>query len=182
MSLERVGDTYQGAAYPFSYRDAEPGAETFEGPISCAVAPDGDLYVGSLRDSGWGGGQNIGALVRMRPNGDLPAGIAEVRAAPDGFTIHFARPVDRQAAGDVRSYAISSYRRIPTPAYGGPDADREPARIETIEVSADGRQARLKLAALRTGFVYEFRLKNLAPAGDTFFPAEAHYTLREVPR
>lgn len=181
MSLERVGDVYQGAVYPLSLELA-PGEETFEGPISCGIAPDGDLYVGNLRDSGWGGGQNTGSLVRLRPNGELPAGIAEVRAAADGFTIHFARPVDRQAAGDLRNYAVSSYRRIPTPAYGGPDADREPARIKTIEVSADGRQARLKLTALRTGFVYEFRLKNLAPAGEMFFPAEAHYTLQEIVR
>ncbi|HEY5311214.1 MAG TPA: hypothetical protein VIK18_01800, partial [Pirellulales bacterium] len=80
MSLERIGDTYQGAVYPLSRPPAE-GEETFEGPVVCAVAPDGDLYIGNLRDSAWGGGQNTGSIVRLRPEGSLPPGIAEVRAA-----------------------------------------------------------------------------------------------------
>ncbi|HVW36678.1 MAG TPA: hypothetical protein VHB99_05215, partial [Pirellulales bacterium] len=180
MSLERVGDTYQGAIYPFSIEPA-PGAETFEGPITAAVAPDGDVYIGNLRDSGWGGGQNTGSIVRLQPRGELPPGIAAVHATHDGFAIDFAQPVDASAAADVQNYAISSYRRIPTPAYGGPDADRENERIEEVVVSPDHRQATLKLARLRPGFVYEFRLKQLAPTGLTFFPAEAYYTLRRVP-
>jgi len=39
----------------------------------------------------------------------------------------------------------------------------------------------LRLAELRPGFVYEFRPKNLS-TDDTFHPAEAHYTLRVVPK
>jgi hypothetical protein len=35
---------------------------------------------------------------------------------------------------------------------------------------------------MRPGFVYELRLKNLAPGGGDFHPAEAHYTLRVVPK
>lgn len=180
MSLERIGDTYQGAIYPFSAEPA-PGAETFEGPITAAVAPDGDIYIGNLRDSGWGGGQNTGSIVRLQPRGELPPGIAAVHAAHDGFAIDFTQPVDAAAATEVQNYAVSSYRRIPTPAYGGPDADRENERIEEVVVSPDARRATLKLARLRPGFVYEFRLKQLAPTGLTFFPAEAYYTLRRVP-
>ena len=180
MSLERVGDTYQGAAYPLSIEPAA-GAETFEGPIVAAVAPDGDVYVGNLRDSGWGGGQNTGSIVRLRPRGELPPGIAAVRATPEGFAIDFAQPVEAEAAADARNYAVSSYRRIATPAYGGPDLDREIERVEQVALSPDARRATLKLARLRPGFVYELRLKQLAPAGQTFFPAEAYYTLRKIP-
>ena len=32
----------------------------------CAVSPRGDLYVGGIRDSGWGGANNIGEIVRLR--------------------------------------------------------------------------------------------------------------------
>jgi hypothetical protein len=180
MSLERVGDTYQGAAYPFSIEPAE-GGETFEGPVVCAVAPDGDVYIGNVRDSGWGGGHNTGSIVRLRPAGKLPLGIAEVRAKRDGFTIDFTRPVDRAAAGQAKHYAISSYRRIATAAYGAADIDRESERIESLEVSPNGLRVTLRLARLRPGFVYEFRLSHLAPASEMFFPAEAHYTLRRVP-
>jgi len=180
MSLQRVGDDDQGAVYPFSI-EPEEGQETFEGPVVCAVAPNGDIYIGNLRDSGWGGGHNTGSIVRLRRTGDLPLGIAEVRATSDGFTIDFTQPVDRAAAEQVRHYAISSYRRIATSAYGSPDIDREAEMIDSLEVAADGLRATLRLARLRPGFVYEFRLSHLGPANEIFFPGEAHYTLRQVP-
>jgi hypothetical protein len=180
MSLEKVGDTYQGAAYPFSLEPAA-GEPTFEGPVVCAVSPIGDLYVGNLRDSGWGGGQNTGSIVRVRRSGKLPVGIAEVRARHDGFIIDFTAPVDRSRAADPASYAITSYRRITTPAYGGPDVERESESITAVDLSPDGRLATLHLKRMRAGFVYELQVKNLAGDGQPFYPAEAHYSLRTFP-
>jgi len=180
MSLQRVDDGYQGAAYPFSVEPAE-GQATFEGPVVCAVAPNGDIYIGNLRDSGWGGGHNTGSIVRLRSAGEVPLGIAEVRATSEGFTIDFTRPVDRPAAAQAKHYSISSYRRIATSAYGSPDVDHEAERIESLEVAADGLRVTLRLARLRPGFIYEFRLSHLGPPNAFFFPAEAHYTLRQVP-
>jgi cytochrome c551/c552 len=181
MSLERIGDTYQGAVYPLSRPPAE-GEETFEGPVVCAVAPDGDLYIGNLRDSAWGGGQNTGSIVRLRPEGPLPPGIAEVRAAHDGFSIHFTQPLERAAAADTAHYSVVSYRRLPTPAYGGLDADTKTARVRSVAVSDDGLSARLVLDEMRPGFVYEIRLTGLDSGGQPMFPAEAYYTLRQVPK
>lgn len=179
MSLQRVDDGYQGAVYPFSVEPPE-GGEPLEGPIVCAVAPDGDVYVGNIRDSGWGGGANTGSLVRLRPTGDLPPGIAEVRARRDGFTIDFTAPVDAARAGLASNYALESYRKIATPDYGGPDVDRRAEEVRAVEVSANARRATLRLAEMRPGFVYELRVRRLAPAGTPFFPAEAHYTLRRA--
>ncbi len=73
MTLERVAGEYQGAVYPFS---REPMGEepTFEGPLVCQVAPDGDLYLGSIRDSGWGAGSNTGSLVRLRRKHEFAPG------------------------------------------------------------------------------------------------------------
>jgi len=175
MSLEKIGGDHQGAVYPFSIEPAA-GAETFEGPLVCQVSPAGELYVGSIRDSGWGAGSNTGSLVRLRPSGELPAGIAEVRAARGGFKISFAAPVDRRKAADPASYAISSFRRVPTPAYGGDDQDRRVERPATIVLADDARSVTITLDELREGFVYEFHLRNLAESG-RFFPDEAYYTL-----
>jgi mono/diheme cytochrome c family protein len=180
MSLEKVGGTYQGAAYPFSVEPA-PGEPTFEGPVVAAVSPEGDIYVGNLRDSGWGGGQNTGSIVRLRSGGPLPVGIAEVRALADGFAVDFTGPVDRARAADRDNYSVASYRRVTTPAYGGPDVDREGESIVDVAPSADSRRVVLRLGRMRPGFVYELRLKNLAGNDRTFFPAEAHYTLKVVP-
>jgi mono/diheme cytochrome c family protein len=177
LSLDPVGDGFQGAVYPLS-REPVGNEETFEGPLVCQVSPRGDLYIGNIRDSGWGAGSNTGSLVRLRPREELPCGIAEVRAAPEGFTIDFTQPVDPQRGADAASYSISSYRRIPTPAYGGPDQDRRVDRVKNVRLDADHRRATIEIGELREGFVYEFHLANLAPTA-TFFPAEGHYTLRK---
>jgi hypothetical protein len=181
MSLEQVDGVYQGAAYPFT-ATLDEQQEPLQGPISCGVSPSGDLYIGNIRDSGWGAGRNIGSIVRLRRSGELPPGIAEVRATPQGFSIHFTTPVDRSLASDKASYAVESYTRVSTPAYGGPDIDRKPATIRQVEVSPDARSATLTLDSLRENFVYEIRTVNLAPASDLFHPSEAHYTLRRVPQ
>ena len=82
----------------------------------------------------------------------------------------------------TESYTMQSYRREATPAYGGPDRDRRTEKVIGVDVSSDARRVTLKLAEMRPGFVYELRLKNLAPGGGEFHPAEAYYTLRVVPR
>jgi hypothetical protein len=182
MSLEEVDGVMQGAAYPFSALPNDPNAPVFEGPNVVEVAPDGDVYVGSLLDSGWGGGQNTGSIYKLTPKGDLPLGIAEVRAMPDGFTIGFTGGIEQKAAKDAKNYVIEKYRRESTPQYGGDDIDRAAVKIKSIVPSADGREVRLILDDLHAGFVYEFHLANLAPNDGVLVPAEAHYTLKRVPR
>ena len=180
MSLQRVGDTMQGAAYPFSLSAPTTG-EPLLGPLTCAVSPRGDLYVGCIRDSGWGGANNIGTLVRLRFEATrLPVGIAEVRAIRGGFEVEFTGPVERDLAGDVKRYALSSFTRASTPTYGGPDRDRRNETIQSIQVNGTARRVRIQLAAVREGYVYELHLQKLV-AGDTpFFPDEAYYTLRKA--
>jgi hypothetical protein len=182
MTLERIGDTFQGAAYPLSVAPQDP-ARGLVGPIVCGVSPKGDLYIGNLQESGWGAGNNSGDFVRVQFHPDrLPCGIAEVHALRDGFALDFFRPVDRTRATQIENYVVQSYRRESTPAYGGPDRDRRTEKVAAVRVADDGRRATLRFAELRPGFVYEFRLKNLVPGGAEFFPDEAHYTLRVVPK
>ncbi|MCB9940918.1 MAG: c-type cytochrome [Planctomycetaceae bacterium] len=182
MSLQMVGGEYQGAAYPFSY-DAPRSGPPLLGPLVCAVSPQGDLYVGGIRDSGWGGSNNIGEIVRLRPKLDqLPCGIAEVRATSGGFIVEFTEPVDRSKASKPDNYAVSSYTRTSTPAYGGEDQDRRQEQVTEVQVAEDARRVEIRLGDLRVGYVYELHLKNLAPETGEFFPAEAHYTLRSIPK
>jgi hypothetical protein len=177
MSLQKVGETFQGAAYPFSY-DQPPQGPPFLGPLVCEVSPAGDLHVGGLRDSGWGGSNNIGEVVRLRIQPDqLPRGIAEMRATREGFAIDFTAPVDRHLATDPANYALASYTRESTPAYGGPDIDQRTEQIHEVQLSADGRRVTLRLVELRVGYVYELHVKRLITDDSEFFPAEAHFTL-----
>jgi len=182
MSLQQVGDVLQGAAYPLTVD--QPRDETaMLGPICAAVSPEGRLVIGSLRDSGWGAGNNLGEIVRVDIDARrLPAGIAEVRAIRDGFRIRFSQPVDRERALRHEAYSVSSYRRIPTPAYGGPDQDRREVIVANVLLSDDGLHSDLILesGAMRAGFVYEIHLRNIVPDRQPFFPADAYYTLRKL--
>lgn len=182
FSLQKIGDTYQGACYPFTLpEDQVAQDQRLLGPICCAVSPNGDLYVGGLRDSGWGGGNNVGELVRIKPSQNVPLGIREVRAWRDGFVIDFTGPIDAAAAADVAKYTISSYRRIWKGTYATPDSDRRMEKITRVEIAGDRRSVVLTLDSMRPGFVYDIHLKSIGPAGQALWPAEAYYTLNQVP-
>lgn len=181
MSLERVAGQYQGAVYPFSLPIGVAN-ENFEGPIVCKVAPNGDLYIGNLHDSGWGGGNNTGSLVRLRPLGDWPLGIAEVRATTNGFTVAFTQSVDPIAAADKLNYSVRSYTRTPTPAYGGDDQDEKIEAIQTVNYDSRTKIATIQLSKLREGAVYEINIKAIGPEGKELFPDQCHYTMRAVPQ
>ena len=180
MSLEKIGDTYQGAVYPMTVLPAG-GAPSFEGPTVCEISPTGDIYVGNMQDSGWGGGRNTGSIVRLRPNGKWPAGIREIRAQSDGFVIEFTEPVAKATAENRKNYSLEAFRRISTPQYGGSDVDRGPVKVAKLQAAGDGRSVRITVDALKAGFCYEFHLSNFAEKDKTFFPAEAFYTMKRVP-
>ncbi len=176
MSLQRVGDTFQGAAYPLTL-DVTEDKTGLQGPTVCAVSPNGDLVVGTLLDSGWGGGNNVGSVVRLRPTGELPLGIAEVRATKTGFEMEFTNKVSFARAQDPKNYSIVSYRRESTPGYGGEDKDRRVESIAHLELIENQRIVTITINDLREEFLYEFQVKNLTNDSSLFFPAEAHFTL-----
>jgi glucose/arabinose dehydrogenase len=182
FSLQRIGDTYQGACYPFTLpEDQVPEDDRLLGPICCAVGSNGDLYVGGLRDSGWGGGNNVGELVRVQPSDHVPLGIREVRASREGFIIDFTAPIDAELAAQPAIYTISSYHRIWQGTYATPDSDRRTEKIRSIQVSQDRQSVVLTLESMRPGFVYELHLGAIGERASTLWPAEAYYTLNTVP-
>lgn len=183
MSLDKVGDTYQGCAYPFSDATQEMRRkdETFLGPIAVSFGPDGCLYVGSMIDSGWGGGNNRGTIERVRFSGSIPFGIREVRAHALGFDIDFTGPVDETIAADPKRYTVVSYQRIPMGSYETPDQDRASMTVERVEIRSDGLSARLFVRPMRPTFVYEIGIGSLGKEKSPPFPAIAYYTLHQIP-
>ena len=180
MSLDEVDGWVQGAAYPLAEAATNP-ADGLQGPINCGISPHGDLFIANIRDSGWGGGNNTGSIVRARlERHRLPAGIAEVSAIADGFRFTFTRPVDKKLAADPSNYSCASYRRISTPAYGGDDVDRRAEAVGPLRVSADGTWVEVLVPKLRAGYVYEWKLKSLVTDDGPFFPAEAYYSLQRL--
>ncbi len=212
FSTQRVGDVMQGAVYPFSLTDDElvrglnstatplgatnaievsggkpaaPRQQTvpnFEGPLCCGVSPKGEIYIGSIADSGWAGGQNTGSIVKLKGNGQRPNGIREIRATHDGFDIDFFAPVDRARATNPEHYSISGYTRVWGGAYATPDSDRHRCRVLSIELSDDAKTAKLKVDSRKApNYVYDISCREVADPDKPLFPAYGFFTLHKIP-
>ncbi|MCA9067464.1 MAG: hypothetical protein KDA84_00975, partial [Planctomycetaceae bacterium] len=183
FTLQKVKGEYQGAAYYFSHPNAEAGGNNFRGPLCGAVSPQGNLYIGSIHDSGWLGGQNTGAIVRLSPREKLSNnGIREVRATPKGFEIEFLMPIVAENINSPASYDISGYTRSWKGGYATPDSSRHKLTVQKATRLPDGRTVSLEVKDRREGFVYEISCGGLSQANDRpLFPNTAHYTLHKIP-
>ena len=181
LTLQEVGGELQGAAYPFTRIPSERDLDAFVGPICGGVAPNGDIYVGSIHDSGWLGGLNTGELVRLHRNdGPIPNGLREVRLTPTGFELEFIHPLAKDLTLTADSVSLTSYTRRWSGSYGTEDSDRHSPTISERRLSDDRRTLQLNVEQLRTGFVYEFQLSGLAAKDKEFFPATATYTVNRL--
>jgi glucose/arabinose dehydrogenase len=181
FTLQRVGETFQGAAYPFSTPTPANGVG-FDGTLCAGVSPQGDLYVGCIHDSGWLGGLNVGNIVRLRPKGEVPAGIREIEADASGFRVTFTQPVDRERAADPAAYTLSAYTRVWEGAYATPDSQRHRADIAKVHVADDRLSVHLDVERLRAGFVYELTVGRIGPDPNVpLWPMVGHYTLNRIP-
>ena len=209
FTTQRVGDVMQGAVYPFSMTDvgwvsdptsavgkkigadrrskavgteSQPTANNFEGPLCCGVSPKGEIYIGSIADSGWAGGQNTGSIVKLKGNGQRPNGIREIRATHDGFDIEFFSSVDRDLATNAEHYSISGYTRVWGGAYATPDSDRHRCKVLAIELSDDGKTAKLKVDSRKTpNYIYDISCREVAEPDKPLWPDYGFFTLHKIP-
>ncbi len=184
FSHQFVDGVMQGAVYPFS----KPGStssrasEEFLGPLSIAVGPEGDVYVGSMHDSGWQGGLNTGDIVKLSPQRDWPNGLCEIRATPAGFDLEFFSPVDKSLAEDKSRYQISGYTRVWEGSYATPDTGRHVVEIDAAKLSGDGTTVSLTLSVLKPGYVYDVSISEIGTGQNrTLWPNIGHYTLHRLP-
>lgn len=170
----------QGATYYLTKPDFPDADANFVGPLSVTTSPDGVIYIGSIFDSGWLGGQNTGSIVKLKPSGGLPNGIREILATRDGFEIHFQQPVDRTSAENPENYSLSGYTREWKGGYATPDSGRFQPTVERASLSVDGTAVRLKTSTLKTGFIYEINCR-IKHDNRPLWPATGHFTLHRIP-
>jgi hypothetical protein len=183
FTLQRVGDTYQGAVYPFSLPAGKADSTGFLGTLCGAVAANGDLYIGSFVDGGWLGGPNLGDIVRLRRRGPQPLGIREIRAEEGTFLIDFTAPVDRQAAARRENYELSGYTRVWQGAYATPDSGRHRLEIHSVEVARDARSVVLHTDRQQAGCVYDVTCGKIGPDPQVaLWPGTGHYTMNVIPK
>lgn len=177
MTLERVKDTWQGAAYAFR--------EGFEsGIIRLAYGEDAVLFAGETA-RGWGSvGPKQQGLERLTWTGRVPFEIKEVRAQPDGFLLTFTQPVDRATAENPASYSVSGFTYLYHRAYGSAPVNRVICPVRKVVVAPDGLSARLATLCLREGYVHEIKAAGVRAAANATEPllhATAYYTLNRIP-
>lgn len=180
FTYHEVDGVVQGAVFPFSKPNFADADKSFLGPISVLTSPTGEIYVGSIHDSGWLGGLNVGSIVKLKAT-SVPPGLKDIRATRDGFELSFFKPIAAALASDPKSYSISGYTRVWQGTYETPDSGRYQPPIDSVTVGSDGLTARLKVDRLKTDFVYEINCPAVFGSNDAW-PTTGSYSLHRMPR
>lgn len=174
-TTEQINGVWQGACYPF-----REGLST--GILHVEFTPGGKLLCGGT-NRGWPvRGVKPFALERLEWTGKLPFEINRITIEPDGFLMTFTKPVEPITGNTPDSYAISAFTHPYHAGYGGPEIEQHQPGVTAVVLAEDGLSARLTLATLQPGFVYEFDLARLRSRDhETLLHRQAFYTVNEIP-
>ncbi len=177
VMLEKVDGNYQGACIPF-----RSGFSC--GCLGMLMTPDGTMFVQGT-NRGWGsrGGKPF-SLERIRWTGTVPFELSDIHAKSDGFELSFTAPVDPATAALPASYQLSTYTYIYHANYGSPEVDQTTPTIQRVEVSPDGKTARLYVKGLQEGHVHELHMPGVraATAGIPLLHNTLYYTMNYLPK
>ena len=176
-----VDGQLQGAVFFLSRPEYPIDDENFLGPICTHVSQSGEVYVGSIHDSGWLGGLNTGSIVKLKPSKRTQNGIRDIQATREGFRLDFFQPVDATLASDPSQYSLSGYTRVWEGSYATPDSGRYEAQVTNAVVSQDRKSVLLTIDRRQEDFVYEINTK-LKDGEQPFWPATGHYSLHRNPK
>ncbi len=174
--LEKVNGEYQGAAWEF-----RSGFQS--GVLRLAWARDGSLFVGET-NRGWGSaGEANDGLQRLVWNNRIPFEMRTVKATPDGFEIEFTKEINRKAAENLASYAVSSFTYKYHPVYGSPQVNIKKLKVLGVKVSEDGLRARIIVDGLRRYYIHQISLTGITDKENSWSPVHptVYYTLNNIP-
>ncbi len=123
--LEKIRGEVSGCLHPFF---DENGLR--KGNNRLAFAPDGSLWVGQA-EHGWAGDKGI---QRISFTGTAPMEIHTMHLTKTGFELTFTKPVDPNAAGDLKNYRFRSYFYKYHKAYGSDQFDVHSVPVRNVRV------------------------------------------------
>ena len=169
--LEKVNGRYQGACFMFRQGIAS-------GTLPLLMHKRGVMFIGGT-NRGWGSrGRKPYSLERLSWTGKVPFEVHEMRAKPDGFELTFTMPVDKQTAGDLASYKMTTYTYIFQSSYGSPEVDHTTPKITKAIVADDGKSVRLIVDKLQRGHIHELHMGGLrSKSGLPLLHNVGYYTL-----
>ena len=175
IGIEKVKGYYQGWVTRFR--------EGFSsGNVPALQAPDGSVFIGGTA-RGWGsvGGKDY-ALERVVWTGKVPFEVLDMHVAPDGFDLSFTQPVNKEIAGNARSYDLPTFTYIYREQYGSPEVDQTQCKITKATVSDDGKKVHLTVEGMVQGHIHELHMSDLRSAdGLPLLHSTIWYTLWNIP-
>ena len=174
-TTEQVNGVWQGACYPF-----REGLAT--GILNVEFTPEGNLLCGGT-NRGWPvRGMKSFALERLDWSGKMPFEIQRITIEPEGFKISFTKPVETGTGSNPESYGITTFTHPYHGAYGGPEIEQTTPKVISVTLAGDGLSAKIELAKLIPGHVYNFDLAPLRSMDkDELLHRNAYYTVNEIP-
>ena len=175
VDLQRVGETLQGAAFPFVYGNGLRMANN-----RLAFSPDGrSLYVAQTSRI-WGAAEG---LQRIDWQGEVPFDVQAMRLARHGFELRFTKPADPETAAALANYSMTRYRYLYHSNYGSPKVEITPVAVTGARVSADGTIVHLEVPDLVEGWLYDLRPVSIRSAsGEPLVTGMVAYTLNRLVR
>jgi hypothetical protein len=175
VALEKVRGEYQGACFFF-----KSGFDC--GIIRLCWGPDNSLFVGET-NRGWGSvGRKPYGLQRLVWTGETPMEILTMNLTKTGFDLTFTKPLDAEAAAQLKAYSMQSYTYNYWGTYGSPEVDRRPVEVKSVKVSADRKKVSLEVPGIAVGRVYELALDGLkSDQGEAVLHPNGWYTVSYLP-
>ena len=128
---------------------------------------DGQLYCCGM--FAWAGNATQpGGLYRIRYTGrpmTTPIGLAARRGR---FEITFSEAIDKAVVSDTANYTVKTWSLKRTANYGSDHFNEKPLRVESAEVSSDGRTVTLHLPSLEPTWCMEIACRLQAADGTRF--------------
>ena len=101
-----------------------------------------------------------------------------MKAVRGGFELVFTEPVDRDTAGDIKSYEMRAFTYIFQSAYGSPEVDESKPTIRSAKVSDDGLRVTLEVDGMQRGCIHHLQSKGIRSThGLSLLHSDAYYTL-----
>lgn len=175
ISLDKVGDTYNGAVFWFGKGMGISAINRM------AWGKDGSLYVGTIMKiaGNWPGGDRT-PIYKVTPKATASAfDMRAVRHLADGVEIVFTEPVDPAtiAAGN---FTVSQWHYTRKEEYGQGKSPAEPRTVSATELSSDGLSVHLKIAGLKDDNVTYIKLGAVKAAGGaSVWNNESWFTLNK---
>ncbi len=177
VTTEEVNGVWQGACYPF-----REGLAT--GIMNVEFTPRGQLMAGGFTTNRqWPvRGTSPFAIQRLDWTGKIPFEVQEIKITPEGFALHFTKPVDPQVAERPGSYVVRTYTHNFSAGYGSPEVDHTSPEVTEAKVSGGGRLVELSVDGVQESHIHDFDLSALRGTdGRPLLHDKAYYTVNEIP-